>query len=70
MPYITAGDHVRIKATGEVMVVEGRTDKGDLLLSKWGHMAGSVVTHPERIPVAEKDVTKVVLSTEWVDADE
>jgi uncharacterized protein YodC (DUF2158 family) len=70
MSYLTAGDHVRLKSTGEVMVVEGRTDSGSLLLSKWGHMAGSVVIHPERIPVAETDVVKVVASVEWVDADE
>jgi hypothetical protein len=67
---ITVGDHVRINATGQVMVVEGRTDSGLLLLSKYGHMAGSVETHPERVPVSERDVTKVVLYTEWVDADE
>ena len=70
MPYITIGDHVRIKATSEIMVVEGKTDHGILLLSKWGHMAGSVETHPERIPVAEADVVKVVASVEWIDVDE
>ena len=70
MSYITTGDHVRIRTTGEIMVVEGKADNGNLLLSRWGHMAGSVETHLERITVAASDVVRVVQSVEWIDADE
>jgi hypothetical protein len=71
MSVITTGDRVRIKATGEIMVVEGRTNDGDsLLLSKWGQMAGTVMPNHEVIPVAVKDVVKVTMSVEWLDADE
>ena len=67
---ITVGDHVRVNATGEILVVDGKEAGGVLCLSKYGNMAGSVVIHTDRVYASEVDVTKVEARVEWVDATE
>ena len=73
MKLVTIGDCVRVKATGELMVVEGKTEidnKPALVISKWGHMSGGLVIHSDRLEVKREDVIRVVLKTEWVDEED
>ena len=72
MPLII-GDHVRVKATGDIMVVENKDERAGqtvLLLTRFGHMAGGVNIPADLVPYREDEVTKVVAVVEWVDADE
>ena len=71
--YLIVGDRVRVKATGDIMVVEGKTEIGGkpaVVLSRFGSMAGSVNIHPETVTVKREDVVKVVAVTEWVDDED
>ena len=72
MKPLTVGDHVRVKATGEIMVVDLRTDisTGLLTLSRWGQMSGGLVVLPDRLEVRREDVVKIVQTTEWVDDED
>jgi hypothetical protein len=72
MPLVI-GDHVRVKATGDIMVIEGKDERAGqtvLLLTRYGHMAGGVNISADLVPYREDEVTRVVAVTEWVDADE
>ena len=76
MKLLTIGDCVRVKATGEVMVVEGKwgiPNDNALILSKWGHMSGGQnipASSGPRLEVNRADVVKVVARTEWVDDED
>jgi hypothetical protein len=76
MKLVTIGDCVRVKATGELMVVEGKTEidnKPALVISKWGHMSGGQnipASSGPRLEVKREDVVKVVARTEWVDDED
>ena len=71
MKPLTVGDHVRVKSTGEIMVVDFRTAAPGLLtVSKWGQMSGGLVIHPDRLEVRREDIVKVVQTTEWVDDED
>ena len=71
MVTLIIGDRVRVKATGEIMVVEDANKKADkLLLTQYGHMAGGLAIHSETYEFRRDEVTKVVGIVEWVDADD
>ena len=69
---LTTGDHVRINATGEIMVVDGLTELAGttfLLVSRYGQMAGAFQAQHEQQAVRRDEVTKVVGKTEWIEAE-
>jgi hypothetical protein len=71
--YLIVGDRVRVKATGDIMVVESKTEqdgKPAVMLSRWGSMAGAVTIHPETVTVKREDVVKVVAVTEWMNDED
>lgn len=70
MKTLTVGDRVRVKSTGEVMVVEAQDGSGHLVLSKYGHMSGGLNIHPETTEVKREDVVKVISATEWIDDED
>jgi hypothetical protein len=70
MKLLGIGDHVRVKDTGEIMVVDARMGTGNLRLSKWGQMAGATNILLDQIEVKREDVVKVVARTEWVDDED
>ena len=67
---LTTGDHVRVKATGEIVVVDGVSELAGtsfLLVSKYGQMAGALQAHHEQRPMRREEVTRVMAVVKWVD---
>jgi hypothetical protein len=67
---LTIGDHVRVKATGEIMMLDDyKSVEGVefLILTKHGRMSGAPDLGAERIPVRRYEVTKVKFIGTWED---
>ena len=69
---LTVGDHVRVKATGEVVVVDGFKDVDGtrmLVCAKFGTPSGMPPTNTDRTPYRREEVTVVELACSWEDAE-
>ena len=67
----TIGDHIRLRSTRELYVVEEKRDVEGvtfLFISRFGRMAGSTASSTERHAVRMDEVVLQKLGCEWVDA--
>jgi hypothetical protein len=67
---LTIGSTVRRKPEGDLFVVDGLDEIAGVpfvILTKFGHLSGTVPTDTERIPVRRDQVVLQRLTCEWED---